>query len=718
MSDKSLSKLLERIEISPKRLLDADVANDDYGETEFYKQLNNNLKEYKVADAFGDIIFEKPLMEDQYVTIRVNPFREKTDKGDTLDILMNIAHKNEYTDNLIVYYDGEKWINTCRELDDKLKEFIAGRKTMGKPEASLNIVYPTIISRISRLLLVIGGIGCGKTTFLTRYLHLHSEIQHLWIDFSFVDSSIDFNKKYIFSKIRKKILQNEKSRIGNLDYRSEIFRDLISQSRDFFYPDGILDKKRLDERIQQWFEDDELFVNSYLLFKSEESNFILIFDNIDIHKSNYQLALYEYAKELIDATPKLKIILSMREYSYGILKNEYLGTLKNQPIIHITSPNAEEVLEKRFKFLAEIIKLDKVELLIEEPNSKITSKFSFEDTQNLIENLLFPLLQPKSIFMLRCLSNYNIKQILYYINMYLSSPYLLSTKFIKGVIQDQMDRTFKGAKISFDEFLQIMLLCSRRFYDQNIQLAETDQILNVYQVEEAKDQNYKFLVYRIIAYVLKHGQRRSPTNKKMIIETVSKGLCMDPDKVRKTFNILLETGTLESPDGINLAQLSDVSLVYPTRKAWYYCHRLSKFLIYIRLIRNDLFLNYEHQPTTYSDWLDEKEINDYLLFVDWIRRIEKSELKDLKDDYKGDYLQLVGEIPICLKVLKSILLRLDELVRGKHIEKPDCSMAHKKIRGLFLEIRRDINQGKILPAVGSQYLEMIKDKVDHWKNSY
>lgn len=285
----------------------------------------------------------------------------------------------------------------------------------------------------------------------------------------------------------------------------------------------------------------------------------------------------------------------------------------------------------------------------------------------------------------------------------------MSTKIVKRIIFEKIDKEYQGFNISFDEFLQIMLLRSFDYYDPRNFRTEFESLINVYQTFVSANGLEKLIIFRIMILSLRLADANMFIDKCNIIKTVSRGLEMPEEKVEAAIGYLLRTDTFESPDGNNVVRCN---ILFPTRKMWYYINKLSKYITYVKLIRNDLYLNYECRPSKYGDRLDFGEIREYLLFIDWIRRIEINELKYVSEKHRSDYLQLLSDKPVCIKLLKSLISRINKLLKDGLLAYLETKEAGKLIEKLYNEMKRNINEELLLPEFDIDYFKAMKDGIN------
>jgi hypothetical protein len=665
----------------------------------------------KIKDIFGDIFFATKYLKNLYVSERVDAYTDTSnDEDDSIPIYINQKYSNLLTNNEIVIFNGalNNIENITTNYRDQLDSFLQNNSDFGLPEASLDIVYLGSSPRIQRLLILIGGIGSGKTTLLTNYIKNNKKIKQLWLDFTFKNCYENLNKASIFRLLKKHIEKIEKDNIGRHDFRTILFEDEINKNISFFERNNKIRENILKNKIQEWFENDEIFVLSYLQYMLKHGEPVIVFDNIDLHPLHNQLELYEFAKEIIDINDSVRFIISMREYSFCDFNIEYRNAILNQPIIHITAPDSKLVILKRINYLTSLLKPQiTIQSSYTESNNKI--KIIHNDVMELIQDIIKPLLYQRSILFLKCITNHNIRQILNLVISYISSPYLIKTRFIKGLINKSISVT-KEPKISFDEFLEIMILNSWQYFEKKIYTSKASAILNIYTTELGNDGNAKLLRYHLLTFILKLAEIGKWVNKKDIFDCLCPTLLISETVLLNELQTLMNNGAIESPEG---SKVNECNTFLPTRKSWYYIHKLSKYLTYIRLIRNDLPLDFVHKSSNISTPLDYDELLEYLKFIDWIRRIEINEVKALSEsENRFKYMQLAPRCPICFKIFKSLTLRIKQLKDKGYLSGLNTIKTTETLKKFFNEIKRNINDEKLVCTLNTNDLyKMINNTI-------
>lgn len=703
MSNRSIQRNLDVKFVTPNRYLDKNH-NPSVPTSGIAEAIDQVLQPsgYSLQGIFGDIIFKKDQMDVLYVQSRDEPTGTSGIPSDTEEgpmWTMQAANPELFSGNEVRVYDCSGHIRDIGSNALKLKEFIS--KGEGQPEAALKVVFESSYPRINRILIVWGGIGVGKTTFLVRFLSQNPQIKRDWFDFNFIPNDKFPDMSTLVHYLREIIANRYGKKLGNYAFRKRLFHKKLEQHKAAFYVDGKLDRNRLNEKMEEFFNQDDTFLFSFLSLLARNRFNVLVFDNIDVHCHDNQMMLYELAKNIVDRVPRLRIIMTMREYTFGDLKNAYAGALDTQLSLHITPPQINEVIKTRTTFVSNLVK--KVVLPWPSPISG-TYGLEIKDLGKFMEYLLEPLLLPHSAEMLTCLYNRNIRAILRAILCFIESKYLQETRYVHSLLPDRDDNEYQGTKISFDDFLTITMLQSNMYYDPRLCPTYEDMIINVFELFPSQRGGNVFLPYRLLTYVVRHYRNNIALPKEDIIRDLSLALGLNQDVVEGLLHRYLEMGIIESPEG---RRLEFCQTIFPTLKAWYYLHRLSKYLKYILHIRTDTCLDFKY--TANHRHMDDDMVMFYLRFIDWVRRMEIAEYANVPDEFKAKYLLLLSERPISIRLFKSFVLRMDQL--SYYIDPGIIKRCSKPLHAFHREILGCVRSGHLQPSVESDYFERIKDVI-------
>jgi len=234
----------------------------------------------------------------------------------------------------------------------------------------------------NQLLLIVGSVGSGKTTF-TDYLRevaLDEDIKDksLWISINLNNAPV--NRKEIYEWIRVNILSELK------DLHSEIdFDDFDNIKRIFSFELGafkkqigkILDensteyKKLLAEEVLKLKSNSELELKASLRFFCNDKGKlpVIILDNCDKRKLEDQLLAFEVATWLKENFKSL-IFLPLRDTTYDFHKKEKpLDTVIKDLVFRIEPPTIKDVIYQRLRLALKSISLGKRTLSYDLPNN-------------------------------------------------------------------------------------------------------------------------------------------------------------------------------------------------------------------------------------------------------------------------------------------------------------------------------------------------------------
>ena len=234
----------------------------------------------------------------------------------------------------------------------------------------------------AQLLLLIGGLGVGKTMFLKRFFLLNlvgsstksspNDTIGLYIDFRRPGLDPARIPDLVYTQLRKQIEEldgrpipgrtSETFDLLSLDGLQQIF---WSQYRRFQKAEG--DLKSIDPKeyaktrtgfLTRLRDDDEQFVTSAIrvLRSRYHCRLAVIIDNADQCASDYQHAAYLFARTL-ERDFSCLIVLSLREewYWFHAIRSGGPLTAYHNVVFHIPSPRVRQVLAKRLDYALSLI---------------------------------------------------------------------------------------------------------------------------------------------------------------------------------------------------------------------------------------------------------------------------------------------------------------------------------------------------------------------------
>lgn len=218
---------------------------------------------------------------------------------------------------------------------------------------------------LDNVMILFGGRGSGKSTFLKRFLYhvrpieidMHSKIalvdlinasqtpetlsEEIWNN---VLSSIDIDKIY----------QGDRGQI--IDLFSDEFIIYKKQVLIDLQPESTVYQRLLREFIQRCLKDTKAFCEKLSLYwKNKNKGLIIFLDNMDQLSTELQDLCYLTAIEIAKKLSCL-VIISMREERFYNAKIKGVLDAYHTPGFHLTAPLIPEVINKRIEYILEKLK--------------------------------------------------------------------------------------------------------------------------------------------------------------------------------------------------------------------------------------------------------------------------------------------------------------------------------------------------------------------------
>lgn len=308
-SSVSLGSLIEyldkqRSNLSFNKVIDCIYNNDQkWSRNKLYQQLR------PIADfVFSELIdaAKTDILKECYVFERSN-----RNLGDELDTLL-IDRLPHYTANY------------------KIKDIFEREARAGVFERQYYDFQKTDIDL--PLVVLLGGVGSGKSTFLHRFFKvvLKNKESLLWFYLDFRASSFDVNQidDFIYSQILNQF---------QLKYFNEI-KDILEKVG--FNP-SIGDKR---DHIKKLFT----------LLKYLKFSIAIVIDNVDQHDFKFQENLFIFSNHLCKEI-KVITILSLREETFFLSTRNGVFDAFHVPVFHISSPNFLNMILPRIKFSIDLL---------------------------------------------------------------------------------------------------------------------------------------------------------------------------------------------------------------------------------------------------------------------------------------------------------------------------------------------------------------------------
>lgn len=220
----------------------------------------------------------------------------------------------------------------------------------------------------SDILLVIGGVGVGKTMFMRRQFLLPedaiSSTVPFFVDFRFSELDPDKVGEHIYERLYQQILKLEDQVVP--ESNGEKF-DFVSMEglKALFWPEVSLFRKQwvgpqdhqyereLASELRNHFNNQKRYVIAAMRNLRDRYHLdpVIVLDNADQQDERYQKSVYLFAQHLLSDT-RVLVIVCLREQWYWKFKVQPGGPLSAYRDItyHVPAPRMADVIERRLSY--------------------------------------------------------------------------------------------------------------------------------------------------------------------------------------------------------------------------------------------------------------------------------------------------------------------------------------------------------------------------------
>lgn len=251
----------------------------------------------------------------------------------------------------------------------------------------------------NQVLLLIGGVGSGKSTFTTylKEVALDKAVRDKthWINLNLNDSPL--NNVEIYKWIKDSIINNFKENNKNIDFNNiefiqELYKEEISALKKG--PLSLLNeesnkyKELLVERIFKLQDDKDLTLNNLILnlITLKGKNLVIVLDNCDKRNTEEQLLMFEVANWIKDNIQAI-VFLPIRDTTFENYKyDKPLDTVVKDLIFKINPPSLEQVLSARINYISKLSNTNKDGYYFLDNGMKV--KYPSKDEEKYLNSIL------------------------------------------------------------------------------------------------------------------------------------------------------------------------------------------------------------------------------------------------------------------------------------------------------------------------------------------
>jgi len=223
------------------------------------------------------------------------------------------------------------------------------------------------------LMLLVGTVGSGKTTFIRYFKRMFLEKKHKSLakqcDWFFIDMNMaPFLSDELYSWLKSNFIEQIIKNHKNIDFDSIDTIERIFKSEIRAFKSGIgklligdesAYNKELYILLKECIGDTELYIKSLLSFLKDNYRLlpIVVLDNCDKRSKEEQLLMFQVAQWL-RSTFNCVVILPIRDSTYDEYKNEPpLDTVVKDLVFRIDPPDLLKVIQARLDYIVRITNL-------------------------------------------------------------------------------------------------------------------------------------------------------------------------------------------------------------------------------------------------------------------------------------------------------------------------------------------------------------------------
>lgn len=479
--------------------------------------------------------------------------------------------------------------------------------------------------RKGEVLVLFGGKGAGKSTFIKRLLH-HNQPRWLKdhavvsiIDLLKVPEEKDVIREHIWSRL-----------VSALDKDLILSRDRDSLLNELFIDRFEVAKKqnlaglnssseayniKLNELISSWKEDYIYCAKRLVDYWSDKSKgVIVVVDNTDQYSSEMQDFCFTSAQEISSELECVTLISMREERFYDSKIHGVLDAFQNSGF-HISSPNPAEVFKKRLRYTIDLLNNKSI---VEDRFGALEENIANDCKVylNLLCKEFFNHNSPLTSFLVAC-SHGDTR-----LSLDLFSSFLLSG-------YTNVDEMISAGSWNFQihQVIKPVMIPNRYFYDESL-----SDIPNIYQLRSNRHASH-FTGLRILRKISKGSDKTSPSYHSIAeLKAYFSEVFNMVDDFEKNIDVLLKHSFIESNNRID-SYSSSVDSVKVTNYGLYMINELAYYFTYLDLICTDCGMYVEKS----SNYLCEAAKKEYRLFTQG-DRISRIKVRLERAEYFLDYL--------------------------------------------------------------------------------
>lgn len=338
------------------------------------------------------------------------------------------------------------------------------------------VAFRKMADRKAGLLLLMGGVGSGKSTFLHRFFRivLASHENLLWFYIDYREASDDQNhmEAFTFERILSQWQQKYRQNLGT-DLKDLGFGATEAPTREFF---SIL----------------------FNLLGRIGFSIVVIIDNVDQHDRVFQERLFVFSNHLSNQLSVLTIV-AVREETFYLSMRTGVFDAFSVPKFHIAAPNFLEMIRKRITYTEWLLSNAKLRETLGITDEKVASDI-VRYLGIILRSLAMDNDQSRSI--IRFFDSTSVENMRHALEMF--NDFLVSGN---TNVRELFGVTGTGYQIALHQFLKSIILGEHRYYR-----AERSHVMNLYDFDPAIGGSH-FHALRLLVFLASRKDASSPIGK-------------------------------------------------------------------------------------------------------------------------------------------------------------------------------------------------------------
>jgi hypothetical protein len=492
-----------------------------------------------------------------------------------------------------------------------------------------------------QLLLLLGGIGSGKTTFLKRYQRtVAAEILKeaaVWFHVDFLGAPLDPLDMEPF--VWREILNQLRSRYDtpHLETRrniKRIFKPELEALHETALNQLAVESQAYDRAISPYLEKWQADLTKYVplllrLAKPRQDRGVVVFmDNVDQLAPEYQAQIFLLAQRVTRMIASTTVV-ALREESYYTASIQKTFTAYTSRKFHIASPHFRRLIGSRIEYALELLRQNHGQSIDIQTGGIPLDVQSITNFLSIVEYSIFEY-------------NENIARFIEAIcfgNMRLALQ-MFTTFMTSGATDVDKMLSIYGREgsyyVAFHEFVKSIMLGDRSYYRES-----QSPIMNLFECGAEKNASH-FTTLRILMVLLEHRGETNPEGRGYVetarVVSLLEDVFDNREAVIWTLDRLIRRELVET----NTRSTSGVegsSHIRVTSAGWYYARHLVREFSYLALVLQD---------TPFDDLEVQRELRESMYHVGNIGDREEDKLSRMEERFARverflDYLEAQEE---------------------------------------------------------------------------